>query len=137
MRRFFLNVIIIISLFLCVSCGKEYYYMYEELNEGLQSIEIVNITSEGGSTTIETLKMLSKDEKDECLNDLTRVLIYEVLPGCNPGNIGDTLAIKLNYSSNALILSEQGIASTSSSELLVWDYPEEGAVETIISKFLD
>ena len=54
MKHFFLSVIIIISLFLCSSCGKQYYYTYEELNEGLESIEIVNITTEGRVNTIET-----------------------------------------------------------------------------------
>ena len=65
------------------------------------------------------------------------------IPISNPIDIGDTLAIKLNYNYNSnfnskgVIISEQGITSTSANVLIAWSYPEEGAVETIISKFLD
>jgi hypothetical protein len=127
----------ILSLFIMMLClvGCSYSYSYEELNDGLHSVEIITISDE---QEIETLKILTKEESEDCLQALSTMTFYELSPLTSPLTVKGN-AFKLNYKDSSLIIGVSGICNYKENDgfSIGWQQGDREEIEELISYFLE
>lgn len=141
MRKILLIFLSILSLFYFNSCSKKYvYYTYEDLSNGLISVEIINLRSREQNSAVEkiqTLKSLSEEEIVQCLYFLSEIEFYQISALSSPITI-EGKCIKLNYEMSSLIIAGYGVCEYNQNKenFLAWKIGDTEKIELLIASFL-
>ena len=138
MKKISVFLVLILLLF-CNACSKGYFYAYEDLIDGLISVEIVDLSiiDEGGKEIV-VHKMLNEEEKKHCLRALSGIKFYELSPIGSPINVQGK-CIKLNYPESSLIIGIYGVCEFSEDNgfSLGWQNGESEKIESLIYSFIN
>ena len=140
MRKILLIFLSILSLFYFNSCSKKYVYTYEDLSNGLISVEIINLRSREQNSAVEkiqTLKSLSKEETVQCLYFLSEIEFYQISALSSPITV-EGKCIKLNYEMSSLIIAGYGVCeyNENKANFLAWKTGDTEKIELLIASFL-